>query len=118
MNLKSLFVISAIGIGFVLCSRIDFVWKQPSIDENVIVGQIINNFFRTYFRNNEIFIAVIVSRSENEHNHIQNDLVDLLVLDLTSAGFAYSILNQLGNNTRDNRKPFYLILVDDGEELQ
>lgn len=112
------FVISSICVAFLLCSRIDLVPNQSKIDNSVVAGHILKNFFRKYFSDEQIFVSLTISPPDRERNHMQDDLVTHLVINLTKAGFSYNILNKLGGNTRDNWKDFHLIVVDGSKQLQ
>lgn len=118
MNLVAISVLLSLCDGFVWCSHIDLALKQSMLDESVIPGKIINNYLGKYISNSEIFVSVIVSPSREEQNRFRDDFSYNLVNAVASAGFAYSVLNKLNNDTGHNWNAFNIILAHDSTALQ
>lgn len=115
MKLFAILTIISFCIGFYSSFHMNFAPKQPVNDENVILREILNNFLKTYFRDDNIFVSLIILPSKWEKNR---DFFFGMFSKQASTEFSYNNLNKLDSLTRDNRNPLNIIVVDDSEQLR
>lgn len=82
-------------------------------NNSIILGEIIINYSKNYFDEDEKFFSMISKSSNVNQSHLHVDFSDDLFSILYQAQFPRTVFDQLSNATYSNRHAFNLIVVDD-----
>lgn len=118
MNLFRYLLICATSIGFILSSRSYFEIEQSNTDDSVILGEIVTNYLIKYFRDEQIYVSIVLPPSKYDQFNFQEDLFVNLFDSPQLTEFASSTLERLDNTVQDHRNAFNMILIDDSESLR
>lgn len=117
MNIQIILFFFILKMKFTL-ARYNFVIEQSSTDDSFILSEIITNFLLKYFSNEQIFISIVASPSQESNGLFQSDFFENLFDDPALEEFPYNILQQLDDSVYDYRNAFNIILIDSHETLK
>lgn len=118
MNLCAISLLLALGTQFLLCSPITFIINQPVMNESVVLGKIIGNFFTKYFVGDSVYMSINWPFSSNVAFSQMDAFYNHLFKDSTATMFDVHVLSHFTSSNHHNRIPFNLILIDDNKLLQ
>lgn len=85
-------------------------------DEIEILSDIITNYFKTYYSDQQLFISIILAPSIAYYG-FHDDFFDKLFDDPALPEFPHNILNRMDATSRDHTNAFNIILIDNSKSL-
>lgn len=111
---------------FILGLSAPFIWplngvnfhvEQSSADDSVVLGVILTNFLIKYFRDDSIFVSIVLGPSKPNQTYLTEDFFDELFDDAALTEFAYNVCYNLNNTISDRHYSFNIIFVNDFQSL-
>lgn len=117
MNLKIFLSFFILCTGWAMALSRNFRIEQSDTEESVVLGEIITNYLIKYFSEDQIFVSIILTRSEKDQNNFEDDFFANLFDVPAMTEFAHNTLDKLDNTIRDHRNAFNIIIVDGSKSL-
>lgn len=112
-------ILTILSIGAVTSLHEDYVTNIAITNENVILAKIITNYLTKYFRDDPIFVSIVLEPSNEARKYSIGDLfISLFACSTTFTEFTYNILSELSNISRGRKHAFNLILIDESKSLK
>lgn len=109
------YIVSAWNI-FTLAFHNDLHVKQSVNSESSVLADIITNIIVECFKDDEIYLSIISSLTQNDESHFLDDFIFKMFEKFALKNFSHSILNKLVNSVRFNHV-FNLIFISNNVSL-
>lgn len=112
-------ILTIVSIGAAASLHKDLITNLDVANESVILAKVINNYLMKYFRNDPIFVSIVLEPSNEPRKYSYADLfVSMFACSTTFTTFTYNILSELSNISRGRKHAFNLILIDESKSLK